>query len=162
LIPLGLYLSTWRQPFDASTRKEDIYFPYLYESTDDFAIQLPPGWQPLNVPAPIKLNPGGGLLYAISGALEAGTFHVRRRLVVGGMLFPADSYPEIRRFFHSAKSDDDQLLVLQATSASTRNQAAPNVIGGGVGRHEALESRIGVLTRRGELGNVRGTIRDSL
>lgn len=162
LLPVGLYLSSMKQLFDPTSRKEDIYFPYPYESTDDFTIQIPPEWQLLSVPKPIKLNPGGGLRYELSSNLEAGNLHVLRRLVVGGMLYPADSYPEIRNFFHFTKSSDDQQLVLQAPSASSRNQDAPKVIGGGVGRDGALQSCRGVLTRCGELGNVRGTIRDSL
>jgi len=113
LLPVGLYLSNLRQIFDSSTRKQDIYFPYLYESVDDITVQPPAGWQPLGLPAPRTMNPGGGLRYEISARLEGGAVHVQRRLVVGGMLFPAELYPEIRNFFHTAKSYDDQQFVLE-------------------------------------------------
>ncbi len=118
LLPIGLYLSTQRQAFDASKRKQDIYFPYLYETMDDMTIQLPAGWQPQGMPTPRTMNPGGGLRYEISAKLEGGAVHVQRKLVVAGMLLPADLYPEIRSFFHSAKINDDQQLVLQPASSA--------------------------------------------
>jgi hypothetical protein len=113
LLPVGVYLSSLRQIFNSSIRKQDIYFPYLFESLDDITIQLPAGSQPPALPPPHTMNPGGGLSYEISAKLDGGAVHVQRRLVVGGILFPADLYPEIRSFFHSAKTNDDQQLVLQ-------------------------------------------------
>ncbi len=113
LVPEGLYLSSLRQLFDTAKRKQDIYFPYPNESLDDIRIQLPAGWQPLGLPAPHKMDPGGGLRYEISAKLDGGAIHVERRMVIGGILFPADLYPEIRNFFHSAKINDDQQIVLQ-------------------------------------------------
>jgi hypothetical protein len=112
LLPVGLYLSSLGQIFDATTRKQDIYFVFQYETIDDFKIQLPTGCQPEGFPPPRNSSPGGGLHFEISAKQEGGGIHVQRKLVIGGMLFPADLYPEIRNFFHSAKTSDDQQFIL--------------------------------------------------
>jgi hypothetical protein len=136
LLPMGLYLSSQRQIFDSTTRTQDIYFAYPNETADEITIQLPAGWGSSALPPPQDMSLGGGFHFEMSAKQEEGAIQIHRRQVVGGMLFSTDSYPDIRKFFHFAKSSDDQQLVLQAASASSRNQKAPNAIGGGVGRHE--------------------------
>jgi hypothetical protein len=113
LLPVGLYLSSQRQIFDANTRRQDIYFTFQNETIDDITIQLPMGCQPSGIPPPRNLNPGGGLHFEISAKQENTTIRIQRKLVVGGMLFSAEIYPEIRNFFHTTKSSDDQQFVLQ-------------------------------------------------
>jgi hypothetical protein len=113
LLPVGLYLSSQRQIFDANTRKQDIYFTFQNETVDDITIQLPAGCQPEAFPPPRNSTPGGGLHFEISAKQEGSAIHIRRKLDIGGMLFSADLYPEIRNFFHSAKTSDDQQFVLQ-------------------------------------------------
>ncbi len=114
LLPVGLYESGQRQLFDSSSRKQDIYFNYPYEDVDDITIQLPAGVQASTVPPPQVLDPGGKLKYQISAKQEGTSLHVQRKLVVGGILYPVNSYSEIRKFFSTAKSNDEQQVVLQA------------------------------------------------
>jgi hypothetical protein len=117
LLPIGLYEAGQRQLFDASARKQDIYFHYAYEDVDDIAIQLPTGVQASSLPAPQVLDPGGQLKYEISVKKEGSVLHVQRRLTVGGIIYPVAYYSAIRQFFSTAKSNDEQQLVLQAPSS---------------------------------------------
>ena len=115
LLPIALYESVQRQLFDTSARKQDIYFHYPYEDVDDITVKLPEGWQAGAFPSPKVLDPGGQLKYQISVKQESSSLHVQRRLTVGGILYPVDSYSAIRQFFAAVKSNDEQQLVLQAT-----------------------------------------------
>ncbi|HEV3218747.1 MAG TPA: DUF3857 domain-containing protein [Candidatus Acidoferrales bacterium] len=117
LLPIGLYEAGQRQMFDASARKQDIYFHYPYEDVDDITIQLPAGWQAGTLPAPQVVDPGGQLKYEISAKQEGNSLRVQRRLVVGGIIYPLDSYSAVRKFFSTAKSNDEQQLVLQAAAS---------------------------------------------
>jgi hypothetical protein len=117
LLPIGLYEAGQRQLFDASARKQDIYFHYPYEDVDDIMIQLPVGAKADSLPPPQVLDPGGSLKYEISAKQDGNSLQVHRKLVVGGILYPAGSYSEIRKFFATAKSNDEQQLVLQAPSS---------------------------------------------
>ncbi len=121
LLPLGLYEAGRSQLFETATRKQDVYFQYPFEETDDVSIQLPSGWRPDSLPAPQVVDPGGQLHYEINARQENDALHLQRRLVVGGILYPVTSYPGVRHFFSTAKTDDEQQVVLQMAAASGRN-----------------------------------------
>jgi hypothetical protein len=119
LIPIGLYEAGQRQLFDSSARKQDIYFRYPYEDVDDITIQLPAGVQASTLPVPQALDPGGNLKYEISAKQDGTSLHLKRRLVVGGILYPVAYYSAIRKFFSAAKSNDEQQLVLPTTASGS-------------------------------------------
>ncbi len=122
LLPLGLYEAGHRQLFDTAARKQDVYFHYPYEELDDVTIQLPSGVRAETLPAPQVVDPGGQLHYEISAKQENNSLHLQRHLVVGGILYPLESYAAVRHFFGVAKTDDEQQVVLQAgTATSGRN-----------------------------------------
>src|SRR5579863_284674 len=119
LLPLGLYEAGHRQLFDTSARKQDVYFHYPYEELDDITIQLPSGVRAETLPAPQVVDPGGQLHYEISAKQENNSLHLQRRLVVGGIIYPLNSYAAVRHFFGVAKTDDEQQVVLQAGTATS-------------------------------------------
>jgi len=116
LLPIGLYEAGQRQLFEASARKQDVYFHYAYQDVDDVVIQLPAGMKVDALPAPQMLDPGGRLKYQISATPDGDGVHIHRVLTVGGILYPAKSYGAVRQFFATAKSNDEQQLVFQSTS----------------------------------------------
>jgi hypothetical protein len=117
LLPSGLYEAGHPQIFESAQRKQDVYFHYPYSEQDDITIQIPNGWRVETLPKPLVLDPGGHLHYEITAKQEGGTLHIQRSLTVGGILYPADSYSGVRGFFASAKANDEQQLVLQATAS---------------------------------------------
>jgi hypothetical protein len=119
LLPLGLYEAGHPQLFDTAARKQDIYFHFPYEEVDDIIIQLPSGLRAETLPAPQVIDPGGLLHYEIAAKQENDSLHLQRRLVVGGILYPVNVYAGVRHFFSTAKSDDEQQVILQAAAAST-------------------------------------------
>jgi hypothetical protein len=120
LLPAGLYEAGRPQMLESAQRKQDVYFHYPYKERDDIAVQLPAGWKVETLPKPQALNPGGQLKYELSATQDADILHVQRTIVVGGILYPVSSYGAVRSFFSSAKVNDEQQLVLQASS-SARN-----------------------------------------
>lgn len=117
LLPIGFYEAGQRQLFDASARKQDIYFQYPYQDVDEIVVQLPAGFQAGALPAPQVVDPGGQLRYEISAKQDGTSLHVERKLIVGGLNFQAANYGALRKFFSTAKSNDEQQLVLQATAS---------------------------------------------
>jgi hypothetical protein len=118
LLPIGFYEAGQRQLFDASARKQDIYFHFPYQDVDEITVQLPPGYQVGTLPPPETADPGGQLRYEISAKQDGTTLHVERKLVVGGLTYQSAYYSAIRKFFSTAKSNDEQQLVLQAAASS--------------------------------------------
>jgi hypothetical protein len=118
LLPLGLYEAGRPQMFQTTSRKQDIYFHFPFAEHDDITIQVPKGWHAESLPDPDVINPGGNLRYEISAKQEGDALHVQRKLIVGGILYPIDSYNAVRRFFGNAKEGDEKQLVLQTTPPS--------------------------------------------
>jgi hypothetical protein len=104
--------------FQTTSRKQDIYFHFPFAEHDDITIQVPKGWHAESLPDPDVINPGGNLRYEISAKQEGDALHVQRKLIVGGILYPIDSYNAVRRFFGNAKEGDEKQLVLQTTPPS--------------------------------------------
>ncbi len=121
LIPEGLYLAGLPSLFAPTTRQQDIYFVFPYETLDDFTIHLPDGWIPGPLPAVQKISPGSSLNYQITAEVVGKAIHVQRKMKVGDVLFPSTYYLSIRSFFRTARADDEQQLVLQAATASNNN-----------------------------------------
>jgi hypothetical protein len=117
LLPIGFYEAGQRQLFDASARKQDIYFHYPYQDVDEIVVQLPAGFQAGALPTPQVVDPGGQLRYEISAKQDGTSLHVERKLIVGGLNFQSANYGALRKFFSTAKSNDEQQLVLQATAS---------------------------------------------
>jgi uncharacterized protein DUF3857 len=120
LLPLGFYEAGRAQLFQTASRKQDIYFHFPYVEQDDITLQLPHGWHAESLPAPDVLEPGGQLRYEISAKQEGDALHVQRKLAVGGILYPVDSYGAVRKFFGAAKEGDEKQLVLQTAPASNK------------------------------------------
>jgi hypothetical protein len=120
LLPLGLYEAGRPQIFQTASRKQDIYFHFPYAEQDDITLQVPQGWHAEALPAPAVISPGGQLRYEISAKQEGDALHVQRKLIVGGILYPADSYGAVRKFFGSAKEGDETQLVLQTAPPASK------------------------------------------
>jgi hypothetical protein len=118
LLPLGLYEAGRPQMFQTTSRKQDIYFHFPYAEQDDITIQFPKGWHAESLPEPDVINPGGLLRYEIAAKQEGDALHVQRKLVVGGLVYPVDSYLAVRKFFGAAKQGDEKQLVLQTVPSS--------------------------------------------
>jgi len=118
LIPIGFYEAGQKQLFDASARKQDIYFHFPYQDVDKIVVQLPPGYLAGTLPEPQVVDPGGQLRYEISAKQDGASLHVERKLDVGGLAYQNSYYGAIRKFFSTAKSNDEQQLVLQAAASA--------------------------------------------
>jgi hypothetical protein len=120
LLPLGLYEAGRPQLFQTAARKQDVYFHFPFSEQDDISIQVPSGWHAESLPEPDVVDPGGQLHYEISAKQDGDALHVQRKLVVGGILYPVDSYNAVRKFFAAAKEGDEKQLVLQTAPASNK------------------------------------------
>jgi hypothetical protein len=114
LLQLSAYTTTARQQFESTKRVQDIYFAYPSATTDDFTIQLPANMQAATIPTPKLYNLANEFHYDISAKQEGNALHVQRKINVNGVLYPVDSYRDIRSFYSLAKSYDEQQIVLQS------------------------------------------------
>lgn len=121
LLPLGVYEAPLQKIFVPADRRQDVYFSFPYEAWDDITIQLPEGWRADKLPAPQVREPGDKLSYQITAKLEGSAIHIQSKLIVGSIHYPVESYSNLRGFFSTAKADDEQQIVLQASASSGGN-----------------------------------------
>lgn len=110
------------QKFEHEGRKQSIYFGYPYEESDDIRIQMPMTLKIESVPSKQSLEPGGNLHYEYAASQDGAFLNVKRRVVVGGFLYPASAYGAIRQFFGQIKTNDEQQTIFQSASRTAANQ----------------------------------------
>jgi hypothetical protein len=119
LLQLSAYSTGAKQQFESTKRVQDIYFAYPSATTDDFTIQLPTNMQAATIPTPKLYNLANEFHYDISAKQEGNALHVQRKINVNGVLYPVDSYRDIRSFYSLAKSYDEQQIVLQSAAGGS-------------------------------------------
>jgi len=118
LVQLSAYTGSTRQLFESTKRKQDIYFAYPLATIDDFTIQLPENLQTASLPKPTVYNLGAEFHYDIAAKQEGNALHILRKLNVNGVLYPVDSFGDIRGFYSLAKAGDEQQMVLQSSAGN--------------------------------------------
>lgn len=119
LVPLGIFQTKEKHPFEHAKRVHPIYFRYPWEEKDDVILELPARYQVEAMPEAQKV-PAGDALYEISCEKQPSGLQVRRRLVMNALLLPQKVYPGLRNFFSKVKAGDEQLAVLQAMEVGQR------------------------------------------
>ncbi len=121
LLPLHPFEFNSRPRFSAAQRVNSVYFYYPSREVDEVHLTLPSGVQIENLPA----NDSQKLSYAayVTENKPEGTNGIltRRDLVMAGMAFPPDVYPEVKTFYDKVKAGDDQEAILKAVPHSASN-----------------------------------------
>ena len=106
--------------FPASKRKHDIYFHYSWMEDDTVTIDLPVGFALDNADAPESFSARNVADYkvkiAVAGKAEA--LEYRRTFSFDGLIFPASSYPELKRMFDALYQRDNHTITLKQNAAS--------------------------------------------
>jgi hypothetical protein len=120
LVPVSFIQARQAAAFHPEKRVNPIHFQSPYEEIDDTKIHIPAGYKVEAVPPSRKVKPGV-VSYEISAAQQGEVVEAKRILLIDGMHFPVTSYPALRGFFNTVKTDDDTQIVLQnAESASNQ------------------------------------------
>lgn len=120
LVPVSPFQATQASAFHSQVRVNSIYFAFPKEEIDDVKIESPASYKIETAPPARKLTPGP-ISYEISVTTQGNTMEVKRRLVLGGMMFPVESYPALRSFLNSVKSNDESQVVFQHDESAKNN-----------------------------------------
>jgi hypothetical protein len=112
LVPASPFQARQTAAFHAEKRIYAVYFNCPYEEIDDVKLKVPAEYKIESVPPARQAKPGT-VSYEISTAQQGNVVEVKRLLVLDGLAFPATSYPALRNFFNTVKTDDDAQIVLQ-------------------------------------------------
>jgi len=120
LVPASPFQARQTAAFHAEKRLYKVYFNCPYEEIDDVKLKVPAEYKVESVPPARQAKPGI-VSYEISAAQQGGVVEVKRLLVLDGMTFSVTSYPALRNFFNTVKTDDDAQIVLQNAESAKNN-----------------------------------------
>jgi hypothetical protein len=120
LVPATIFVEPTAKSFEASHRVNMVYFRYPYEQADELQFHTPAGYTVETLPTTQTVNPGV-VKYEISMTQQPGSVTVKRQLLVNAILIPLQSYPALRQFFHTVKSDDEAQVVFQNAQNARNN-----------------------------------------
>ena len=121
LLPLGVFQTNERNPFQHAKRVHPVYFPHPWEEHDEIILRVPTGYEVEGMPEPRQSSTSFGQ-YEISCEKHPDGVLLRRRMVVEGNHYKVEHYPALRQFFNEVKAGDEQQLVLVAKEAGERQQ----------------------------------------
>ena len=123
LAPACLFQLKQNQAFTHGQRKYPVYFPYPFTEADSVSIQVPAGFTIESVPQQMEAK----LPYARYNSMsqfDGLQLVTQRNLVFNGVYFPLEKYSELKNFFGTVQTGDEQQAVLHAggsTSAQKGN-----------------------------------------
>lgn len=116
LLSMGLFGGAEKHVFEHSARVHPLYFTFLYQHTDEVAIELPAGWRVSNVPQPrtedIKIAS-----YSTSANAEGGALRMKRELVLNTLLVQQQHYDSVRNFYQTVRAADEEQIVIAPGNA---------------------------------------------
>ncbi len=112
--------------FSASTRKYPVYFHYPWLEYDEVSLHLPQGFSLDNADAPAPIGGGEvGKYEATIGVTKDGHgLLYRRQFFFGGagnILFPVNTYPQIKNFFDAMNAQDGHTITLKQAASTAAN-----------------------------------------
>jgi hypothetical protein len=116
LLSAGLFGGGEKHVFETANRVHPVYFRFPYTDLDNVTISPPPGWQISNLPQPQHLD-AKVIIYDLDVENKDGSLRLNRSLMVNISLVQVKSYSELRRFFQSVRSADEEQIVLSASAS---------------------------------------------
>jgi hypothetical protein len=109
--------------FSAGTREYPIYFHYPWLEDDEVTIELPQGFALDNADAPSPFSGGavGEYKPSIAVTKDGHTLIYKRNFFFGGggnILFPVNSYPQVKNFFDMLNKQDNHTITLKQSATT--------------------------------------------
>ncbi len=120
LVPVGVFQSGQKNPFQHAERTYAVYFHYPWQEVDDVTIGLPNGYEVETLPKPQKVAPDYSH-YEASCERTANALHWQRRFVMNGEFFKTAYYQALRAYYTAVDVSDEQQAVLRAMDPKQAN-----------------------------------------
>jgi hypothetical protein len=116
LVPAHLFQVNDKARFSASQRMNAIYFDYLSREIDEVHVTMPPELEVESVPPSEDVRQDYAVYRTTQKQEPGNTVVAVRDLTIGGLVFPANMYKEVKGFFDKVKAGDDQPVVAKAAA----------------------------------------------
>ncbi|MBS0419572.1 MAG: DUF3857 and transglutaminase domain-containing protein [Proteobacteria bacterium] len=113
LMKVGLFGNEDDHTFEHSTRVQPMYFDFPYQRSDDIVMELPAGLKVASLPKNQKVAASTAVYaYDLSADSHDNLVHLSRNLTINMLLVDAKYYPEVRNFYQSVRTGDEEQIVV--------------------------------------------------
>jgi hypothetical protein len=107
--------------FPTSERKHDVYFNYPWREEDHVIIELPAGYALDNAesPGPFTIGQTGGYEVFLGASPDGRRLEYKRVFHFNGMLFPVNSYSQLKKVFDVLYERDNHAITLKQAGAGS-------------------------------------------
>jgi hypothetical protein len=123
LLPGDIFEANSKPSFTHEKREIPVYFEYPRLIQDAVRVKFPATFTVESLPAADKSTFKDAVGHTLSTESTPTSFTVRRNYTLGGIVFPPDSYPDMRAFYSKMENKDQESVVL--TSAPAAAKATP-------------------------------------
>jgi hypothetical protein len=124
LLPGDLFEANSTPSFPHEKRDIPVYFPYPRMVQDAVRIKFPETFKVESLPANDTTTFQKAVGYSLTTESTSTSFTVRRNYTLGGIIFPAAEYHEMRSFYSKMENKDQESVVL-TTAPTTAAKATP-------------------------------------
>jgi hypothetical protein len=97
--------------FEHQTRMQPIYFEFPFQYSDDIAIEIPSSRHINSLPKARNLD-FKTYSYDLAAEEKEGTLHLKRDISVALLLVNVKYYDQMRQFFQSVRTADEEQIVI--------------------------------------------------
>jgi hypothetical protein len=115
LLKVGVFGNEDDRTFEHGTRIQPMYFDFPYQRADDVTIDMPAGTKIGSLPKAQKIDEKV-FSYSLTAETHDRTVHLRRDLSLSLLLVEAKFYPQLRDFFQSVRTADEEQIVVAPDS----------------------------------------------
>ena len=101
-------------PFTASARRTDVWFPYRYRVQEATSIEIPDGYEVDTLPEATNVRDTPFVL-TMSYLEMGGKIVMKRRVDIDAAVWAADDYDRLKDFYGKLREADKQVIVLKKT-----------------------------------------------
>jgi hypothetical protein len=111
LLKIGVFGAAEDRTFAHQTRTQPIYFEFPFQYSDDIAIEIPSG-RHINSPPKARNLDFKAYSYDLAAEEKEGTLHLKRDVSVALLVVNAKYYEQLRQFFQSVRTADEEQIVI--------------------------------------------------
>jgi hypothetical protein len=119
LLAVGLFGSKEKRKFETPSRVHPLYFNFAYKSEDDITIQLPEGMRISSLPPSIDTDLKV-IAYKTAFEDRVQSLHLNRDLIINMILVDRKYYSQLRDFYQTVRTHDEQQVVIAPGKAPAR------------------------------------------
>jgi Domain of Unknown Function with PDB structure (DUF3857)/Transglutaminase-like superfamily len=116
LLKVGLFCNEDDHTFEHSTRTHPMYFDFPFQHVDDVSIEMPAGRRIGSLPKGQQLG-SKFFSYDLTAENQDGRLHVKRDILVNLLLLDVKYYGQLRDFYQTVRSADEEQAVVTANAA---------------------------------------------